>query len=176
MRPPKVTAEEIIEAIKTCHDHYGRIPTFAEFRQFTNNRYVNTIYTRLGGYGKAIGHIYGYEYRRTNARGTDGEMLAALRRFYETVGRSPAGAADFKTELIPYSLGNYSYRFGNLNLARLKAGIPAVIRVGGKNTEVDAEEFRLYKRGDKRSKHITPQELRIRAAKQKIRKLTGGRK
>lgn len=139
-----VCPEQTLQAIKDLATKFGRTPSHDEFRAVHNGRFHGPILTHFGSWSNAVrlaGMITVGDAK--TAATTKPMLIAYLKDFYDRHGRTPMNS-DFKRGIIVPRY-NYYKEFGTLNVARVAAGIPAVIPMPNRRyVEVPAEEYYKY--------------------------------
>lgn len=142
-----ITEEAVLSAMRGLADKLGHPPSSNEW-QMNFNRYKNAI-TRMGGFpearARAFGEAHRYRYGRRGAHHTEEQLLQLLQDFYAEHGRVPVAHKDHGQNGLPTAT-TYVKRFGTMNAARVRAGIPALITNGwGDNIELSPERYAKYK-------------------------------
>ena len=129
--------DQLLDKVQKLADELGRPPTGEEFRKAHDGRYYKTLLTTFGTWQNALRKLKLDVYREVP---TNEKLLQDLRDFYKIHGRTPL-VSDFRRGLL-HTAQLYYKRFGNMNYARLLAGIPFVIRMHRKYEEwtPDAEQ------------------------------------
>lgn len=138
--------DQLLDQIKELADKFGRTPTQKEF-QLEARSSLQAVKTTFGSWQAAV-KLLGLEPRlHWRERGpimTSEQCLESLRIFYDLYKRTPR-ASDFKRGLLP-NMRLITRYFETLNEARLQAGIPVLIPVGGGITrrylEIQADEVK----------------------------------
>lgn len=119
--------DQLLEKIKEVAESLGHTPSKKEFiGALRSQRYVHLIYKTFGSWTTAV-DMAGYMPKEKNhGRGgyrhyEDEELLAYLAKFAEETGEIPS-YSDFYRGLFP-SLSVYQHRWGNLENARIAAGV-----------------------------------------------------
>lgn len=120
---------QLLEPIKTLAEKLGHTPNGEDFRREYNRKFISTINQTYGSFNEAL-KVAGFEPRpRCELKYTEDELVEMMKNFYDRFGRTPANT-DFKRGYLPLQK-HYIKRFGNMNRARVRSGVPLMIRIGG---------------------------------------------
>lgn len=138
--------DQVIEKIKEAAEKLGHTPSYDEFKVFYHTRYVASIRYLHGNYLNAVKKARLISAKELKEPSNE-TILRYLVEFKEEHGHIPM-TSDFKRGLLPVPRQMYNRRFGNLNNARLEAGLNAVLPMPfGQIIEVNAEQYAAYKNG-----------------------------
>lgn len=120
--------DQLIEKIQLLADKLGKSPTYKQFEEEYNGKYIGAI-TRTFGSWVGAKRMAGYAPCKTGSkvphnrnRYTNDQLLEFLRSAYKEKGTIPT-YSDWKRGFLPnYHL--YRHRFGGIQKARRQAGIP----------------------------------------------------
>lgn len=137
--------DQVLIPIKELAKKLGHTPSYDEFRAFYKGRYAGSIRYQHGSYLNAVkkaGLISAKEIKEPDNE----KLLQELVEFHKKYGRIPM-TSDFNRGLLrPRAL--YFRRFGNLNNARIEAGLNAVLPMPfGQIVELTPNEYIKYKEG-----------------------------
>ncbi len=135
--------EQLIEKIKKLEVKLGRRPTAEDYqREYGSFQSVITVYGKWDTALKVAGMTTYMEEK--SLRSDPDFLLGHLQRFYKEHGRTPR-TSDMRRGLLPPAQ-TYWKVFGNLNNARIKAGVPLVIQLSKfRYDEVTFEELQRNK-------------------------------
>ena len=128
--------DQLLDKIKGLYsDMDNKVPSARDFRM-VYTRYYGSIIRTFGTWNKAI-EMAGLKTYKSGGqeRHSKEKLLEYMRIFYQTHKRTPRNS-DMARGYLPRP-SVYIYRFGNLNEARLQAGVPILIPVGHYWREVD---------------------------------------
>jgi hypothetical protein len=122
--------DQLLAIIDRTIKSYGRVPTEEEFLSFQNGRYMGSIRRTYGTWTNALSKLGQHP---NMVRYSENDLLDAMRNFYQVNNRTPR-FSDMERGLLPSASAYYS-KFKSINNARLKAGLPLVIKVGHRKSE-----------------------------------------
>lgn len=121
--------DQLLEKVREVAKKVNRTPRVRDFKKFYPG-YVNAIYITFGSWQGAIkaSKLEPYDPLKREVRISSDSLLEHLRRFYEINGRT-ASWSDMRRGLLPND-ETYRQRFGTLNEARKRAGVPLLLMEG----------------------------------------------
>lgn len=142
--------DQLLEKITDLADIIGHTPTAKEMRK-KYTRYTTAIINMFGTWNKAVAMAKLLPNQMNPQKYTTVELLQWLRDFYEQNNRVPTNS-DFARGYLPGQTV-YIKRFGNLNYARMEAGIPILIPLGGRRF-VESLDYQQYKPKEPALTHV----------------------
>lgn len=120
--------DQLLDSVVHYKEALGRLPTAEEFKQHDGGKF-SAILDTFSTWTNAV-HMMGLKTHRERkkSRYSKDKLLEYLRIFYQRHNRTPR-TMDFKRSELP-DFNVYSNAFGTINSARMKAGIPLLIKVG----------------------------------------------
>jgi len=122
--------DQLLAIIDRTIKSYGRVPTEEEFLSFHSGKYMGSIRNTYGTWTNALAKL---NQRPNNVKYTPEYLIEEMQNFYSVHKRTPR-YSDMERGLLPPAAPYYA-RFKHLNDARLRAGIPLIIRYGRKSEE-----------------------------------------
>lgn len=121
--------DQLLDKIKKTAEANNGVVSQPKMHEIFGSSFGETIKQTFGSWENAV-HLTGYLTGKERPDGTysDIELLAFLKNFYDEHKRTPVGS-DFRRGYLP-GLHAYRDRFGNLNEARRRAGIPQLVMYG----------------------------------------------
>jgi len=139
-RPPDVTKEELLEDMQRVSDVVGRAPSIEDYREHGEHS-VTTFYERFDSWRGAQAAA-GFEPREPRAAVDDADLLAAVDRLADDLGRRPTAAE--MNEHGEYWASTYRNHFGSWHGALRAAGFDVSDGPGIGREELLAEVGRLH--------------------------------
>lgn len=144
--------DQVLEKIVDLKDKLGHVPSYEEFYEHYEGRYIHSIKYLHGSWTEAVRKTIG-KTREDLRRHSEEDLIAELQNFQKRYGRIPM-TSDFNRGLLT-NKGTFIRKFGTLNKARIAAGMNAIVPVGGRYgnyKEITPEEYAKYEAGQLRSK------------------------
>ena len=140
--------DQVLEKILDLKVKLGRIPSYDEFSDEYDGRYLSSIKYLHGSWTEAVKKI-GEKTREDLRRHSEEDLIAELQDFQKRYNRIPM-TSDFNRGMLT-NKGTFIRKFGTLNNARIAAGMNAIVPTGGgrygKYKEISAEEYFKYLEG-----------------------------
>lgn len=162
---PDQVLEKIEDLIKLNN---GRVPTAPEFKAHYKGRYLGSILYQYGSWANAV-HKLGVLTAGELNRVDKAKLISDLQAFYKLHKRIPTNS-DFNRGLLVHR-NVYTRAFGNLNEARIEAGMNALLPAGmyRRFIEVTPDEYYAYKAGHPIPGKITSKHIKQREQKRRKR-------
>lgn len=121
--------DQLLDKILTLKEKLNRVPSWKDFYREYEGNYLGAIQLTFGSWAKALYKVGLISVGETNAiRTSESNLLEYLRDFYTFHQRTPR-TSDFSRGLLPHQV-TFTRKFGSLNEARFRAGIPVLVRMG----------------------------------------------
>lgn len=123
--------DQLLDIIDKTVKSFGRIPTGEEFTKFHNGKYMGSVRNTYGTWTNALLKL-GHKTHHSESW-TQEKLAEPLKNFYAVHQRTPRWS-DFRRGLLPNPSIYYKH-FKNLDHARVVAGVPILVNLGGRRTE-----------------------------------------
>lgn len=134
--------DQVLEKIRELGLELKRAPTYKEFETAYNGRYISSIKYLHGSYTAAVRKL-GWQTAGDLRYTSKDKLIAELQTFHAQYGRIPM-TSDFKRGLLR-PLQTYIRHFGTLNMARIEAGMNAVLPLArGSSVELTPDQYMDY--------------------------------